>query len=279
LADYDTSGMNREAVSIHVMNAAEGLSPAELAPWRVTHALAPLESALRSGRPDLLLLKAASVTPYLAALLEGPDFAEMPLILLATDDDAEAAGLLLDRPLTLLDFPPPPGAVAAALHAGAGRVARGVADAGACYDGEARLDALKRDAERVAAALAELAGVGRDEAARPVTAARIRARIKARRQRDRYFDPTLFADAAWDILLDLAASRLEDRPVSVSSLCIAAAVPTTTGLRTIKQMVDRGLLVRRSDPADARRTFIGLSPQAARAMDGCLAAVLNQPGQ
>jgi DNA-binding MarR family transcriptional regulator len=67
--------------------------------------------------------------------------------------------------------------------------------------------------------------------------------------------------------------------VSVSSLCIAAAVPTTTALRWIKQLADRGLLERRSDPADARRAFIALAPTAQAAMDACLDAVLNLPGQ
>jgi len=37
------------------------------------------------------------------------------------------------------------------------------------------------------------------------------------------------ADPAWDMLLDLTAARAESRAVSVSSLCIAAGVPTTTG--------------------------------------------------
>ena len=114
---------------------------------------------------------------------------------------------------------------------------------------------------------------------RPVDAARIRAHIKARRTRDRFFPAELFADPAWDMLLDLAAARLERRPVSVSSLCIAAAVPTTTALRWIKQMADRGLFERSSDPADARRAFIGLAPSAATAMEACLDAVLNLPGQ
>jgi DNA-binding MarR family transcriptional regulator len=279
VADYDTSGMNRDSVVIHVMTAADPLPEAELRPWRVTRSEGPLAAALRQARPDLLLLDADRVTPDLAAFLEGPEFAEMPLVLLAGDPDAEAAGLLLDRRLTLLDRPPAPGAIAAALHAGAAEVGRNVADAGSRYGGDGRLEALKRDADRVAAALAELTGARGEAPVRAVTAARIRAHIKARRQRERFLDPALFADAVWDILLDLAASRLEERPVSVSSLCIAASVPTTTALRTIKQLVDRGLLHRRGDPSDARRTYIGLSAQAARAMDGCLEAVLNQPGQ
>ena len=40
-----------------------------------------------------------------------------------------------------------------------------------------------------------------------------------------------------------------------------------------------GMLVRRSDPSDARRSFIAMTPPSAKAMEGCLEAVLNQPGQ
>ena len=98
--------------------------------------------------------------------------------------------------------------------------------------------------------------------ATPPDPQRIRHLISVRRLRDRFFSADLFADPAWDILLDLAASRLEKRPVSVSSLCIAAAVPPTTALRWIRLMTDQGLLVRRADPQDARRMFVGLADGA-----------------
>ncbi|WP_375289400.1 winged helix DNA-binding protein [Qipengyuania sp.] len=90
--------------------------------------------------------------------------------------------------------------------------------------------------------------------------------IRQRRLRGRYFKPDLFADPAWDILLDLTAARAEHRRVSVSSLCIAAAVPPTTGLRWIAQMTEAGLLVREQDDRDRRRAFLTLSDWAAEAM-------------
>jgi hypothetical protein len=101
-----------------------------------------------------------------------------------------------------------------------------------------------------------------------VDAKYIREIIKLRRRREVFFDPELFADPAWDILLDLLAARLEGRSVSVSSLCIAAAVPATTALRWITGMTESGILVRRQDPTDARRIFIDLSEgDAAKLMD------------
>jgi DNA-binding MarR family transcriptional regulator len=72
------------------------------------------------------------------------------------------------------------------------------------------------------------------------------------------------------MLLDLTAAQLEGKPVPVSSLCIAAAVPTTTALRWIRSLSEAGLFERRVDPSDARRTYINLSSDAASAMLGYL---------
>ncbi len=99
----------------------------------------------------------------------------------------------------------------------------------------------------------------------------VRAFLRLRRLRAQYFLPAPFADPAWDILLDLAAARIERRRVAVSSLCIAAAVPATTALRWISQMTEQHLLVRHPDPRDGRLVFIGLSEPAALAMENYLA--------
>ena len=88
----------------------------------------------------------------------------------------------------------------------------------------------------------------------------IRSVIRARRLRSRYFEEDMFADPAWDMLLDLLQAEIVQRRVPVSSLCIAAAVPATTALRWIKTMTERGLLVRRDDPHDGRRVFIEMAP-------------------
>lgn len=87
----------------------------------------------------------------------------------------------------------------------------------------------------------------------------VRELIKLRRMRDRLLGADLFADPGWDILLDLFAAQEEGQQVSVSSLCIAAAVPPTTALRWITNMTEAGYLVRRQDPNDARRVYIELS--------------------
>ena len=99
-----------------------------------------------------------------------------------------------------------------------------------------------------------------------VSARDVRTVIRQRRLRDEMFDSELFADPAWDMLLDLYAARLDRSRVSVSSLCIAAAVPATTALRWIKTLTDTGLFERKADQHDARRIFVQLSDEATTAM-------------
>lgn len=88
--------------------------------------------------------------------------------------------------------------------------------------------------------------------------------IKARRERTRYLSHELFAEPAWDMLLDLLQAELGQRRVSVSSLCIASGVPSTTGLRWLNHMVEQGLVIRRADPQDGRRVFVELAPEVSR---------------
>jgi hypothetical protein len=94
----------------------------------------------------------------------------------------------------------------------------------------------------------------------------VRSIIRRRRLRARFFDDELFADPAWDMLLDLTAARAERARISVTSLCIASAVPPTTALRWIGQMTEAGLFERVDDETDRRRAFIALSDRAADAM-------------
>ena len=94
----------------------------------------------------------------------------------------------------------------------------------------------------------------------------VRQVIRQRQARAQFFDAELFADPAWDMLLDLTAARVERKRVSVTSLCIASGVPPTTALRWIGQMTQAGLFERVEDDADRRRAFIDLSDKAADSM-------------
>ena len=94
----------------------------------------------------------------------------------------------------------------------------------------------------------------------------VRAVQNARRRRDALFAPDLFADPAWDMLLELYALHLEQRRVSVSSLCIAAYVPATTALRWVAKLEEEGLAMRTEDRSDGRRTWIELSAEGIKRM-------------
>lgn len=100
----------------------------------------------------------------------------------------------------------------------------------------------------------------------PVSEKEIRVLLRLRRNRDRFFEGDLFADPAWDILLELYAAALGQFRVSVGSLCVGAAVPATTALRWINHLEEKGMIVRRSDPTDGRRQFLMLSKEASEAM-------------
>jgi hypothetical protein len=140
-----------------------------------------------------------------------------------------------------------------------------------------RLRQLSEEVSRIASTLARLS-TGPVSAPKSViepvhggdlphpSADTVRAVIRARRLRSRYFPEELFADPAWDMLLDLLQAEISHLRVPVSSLCIAAAVPATTALRWLKTLVSEGLFLRRADPHDGRRVFVELAPETSQAL-------------
>jgi hypothetical protein len=158
-----------------------------------------------------------------------------------------------------------------------------VSDVGADQNTD-RLRQLSEEVSRIASTLARLS-TGAATAPPPVmhpahgddlpplSADTVRSVIRARRLRSRFFPEELFADPAWDMLLDLLQAELSHLRVPVSSLCIAAAVPATTALRWLKTLASQGLFVRRADPHDGRRVFVELAPETSHALRRYFAAV------
>jgi DNA-binding MarR family transcriptional regulator len=97
---------------------------------------------------------------------------------------------------------------------------------------------------------------------------------KARRKRDaqfqKFFGDGLFCEPAWDILLDLYINNGQAKTISVSSACLASAVPVTTALRYISELVRRQLVERSPHPDDRRAFFLHLSSLAVSIMEGWL---------
>jgi hypothetical protein len=106
------------------------------------------------------------------------------------------------------------------------------------------------------------------------TEAEVRAVLWARRQREMVFGKDLFADPAWDILLELYAAMLGQRRVPTSELAVAAGIPLTTALRWISKLESEGLVTRADDPLDGRRVWIALTGRAVPMMS----TYFNQAG-
>jgi DNA-binding MarR family transcriptional regulator len=139
-----------------------------------------------------------------------------------------------------------------------------------------RLIQLSEEVSRIASSLGQLAiGLGAPFQRHPpatnsnepsVPVETVTWLIRARRNRAQYLDAKLFAEPAWDILLDLLRAELAQEQVSVSSACIAAGVPASTSLRWLNTLEQEGLVLRKSDPRDARRAFVVLSPETSTAL-------------
>lgn len=104
----------------------------------------------------------------------------------------------------------------------------------------------------------------------------VRSILKSRQRRAEFIGPNLFSDPAWDILLDLTSARLDGKVVPVSSVCAAAAVPMSTALRHIRQLVDSGMVRRWQDPSDKRRDLLELQPDVMAAMIDYLETVTRK---
>lgn len=91
--------------------------------------------------------------------------------------------------------------------------------------------------------------------------ARVVQVIQSRQARDRHFPQHLFADPAWDMLLDLTLAKLSSKEISVSSVCLAAgaAVHRAPPAADLEQS---GLVRRRRDRDDRRRIFVELTDDA-----------------
>lgn len=88
-----------------------------------------------------------------------------------------------------------------------------------------------------------------------------------RRQREKYFPTAFFGEPAWDILLDLYAGETKGRITSVTSACIAASTPLTTGLRWLGVLEDKGFVRREQSTHDNRVMNVRLTAQARNALE------------
>ncbi len=106
-----------------------------------------------------------------------------------------------------------------------------------------------------------------------VTAPLVRAVIVSRRMRRDYF-PNISGDAAWSMMLELFAARLEGRRLSQTMLGTLAGIAETTALRLTRTMLRQGTFTSQDDPEDRRVILLGLSDDAASRMRAYMTAAI-----
>ena len=107
----------------------------------------------------------------------------------------------------------------------------------------------------------------------------VKASYRERRRRKKFLPPDLFGEAAWDILLDLFAARLEQRKISVTSACIGADVPATTALRWLGQLEQIGFINRTVSETDQRVTWVQLTDICGKIMTAYFQSRPISPGK
>jgi hypothetical protein len=96
---------------------------------------------------------------------------------------------------------------------------------------------------------------------------------RIRDMRGELFGAHLFREPAWEMMLDLYIAEHEMKHVSISSLCIASGVASTTALRHIDKLMESGMLMREGDASDHRRTHIRLAEGVSAKMSSVIEAM------
>ena len=94
--------------------------------------------------------------------------------------------------------------------------------------------------------------------------------IRGRHRRSTFFSAELFADPAWDILLDLFLAELQQRTVAVRELGRSSTVPSTILNRWLDKLEKDGWLGRKPDPSNPDRRVAALSAAGRSAMQAWL---------
>lgn len=122
---------------------------------------------------------------------------------------------------------------------------------------------LMDDAERGAATHdADLAGFAR----------RI---LAGRRARDRYFDPMVFSNPAWDMLLAMYIASAEGRVQSVLDCCAALPVAQRVALRWLAYLKQEDMVIETRDPVQPRQTHLRLSDEMHRTISAYLSSLIR----
>lgn len=100
--------------------------------------------------------------------------------------------------------------------------------------------------------------------------------LRDRSRRAAHFPEALFGEPAWDILLDLYSHACRGLQVSVTSACLAAHVPVTTGLRWIGLLESGGYIQRRPSDKDRRAVILDLTADGRSRIENILSERIHR---
>jgi FixJ family two-component response regulator/DNA-binding MarR family transcriptional regulator len=81
------------------------------------------------------------------------------------------------------------------------------------------------------------------------------------RLREKVFEGLALGSSGWTLLLVLAESHLAGTALTIKSAAYAAGLPLSSALRKLNDMCAGGLVDRREDPRDTRRSYVTLTPR------------------
>jgi DNA-binding MarR family transcriptional regulator len=103
--------------------------------------------------------------------------------------------------------------------------------------------------------------------------ARAKHILSSRRQRLRYFNPAIFGEPAWEILLVLYITDQAGGRQTLGKLADWIDTPLTSVLRWVSYLEKEKFLERRQHPTDRRTTFLQLLDRGRDAMTAYLKAI------
>ena len=90
--------------------------------------------------------------------------------------------------------------------------------------------------------------------------------IEARRRRAEIFNPAMFGEPAWELLLTLFVMDSGGPRLTIGRLAQAAGTKLTTALRWLEYLEDQAFIQREHHPTDARTAFVTLTDKARDAL-------------
>jgi DNA-binding MarR family transcriptional regulator len=99
--------------------------------------------------------------------------------------------------------------------------------------------------------------------------------LRMRLSRAKHFNPSMFGEPAWDMLLALYVH--DDSRFTISRLGRLTGLAKTTVLRWLDYLVDQDLVWRESHPTDSRAVFVELTDTARHSLDTYFSETLKSP--